>query len=184
MARDRMRDEDVDVSLADRFGVPRTFKKAEAGPHAIVTVDHNPFPGLKYRVYRDGFDVGCLIKIDSRRRAATCFGMPLTWVGHMESLGYDFDLSDAELERIDRETRHIQLPDNVERQRVIPLDDAKDVLLPRTRVLDLNGVQHEFAGMEYEIPYDAVIVELEDESNPGPWLQHKDQLPRHWIRRY
>ena len=46
------------------------------------------------------------------------------------------------------------------------------------------GVEVEFAGMEYEMPYDTVIVELEDENNPGPWLQHKDQLPRHWIRRY
>jgi len=102
----------------------------------------------------------------------------------MESLGYDFDLSDAENERIDRETRHIQVPGNVERQKVVPLNDIKDILLPKTRVLDLNGVQVEFAGMEYEMPYDAVIVELEDENNPGPWLQHKDLLPRHWIRRY
>lgn len=185
MARDRMRDEDVDTSLADRFGIPRTFKKAEAGPHVIVTAGNNPFLGLKYRAIRDGGDIGCLIKIDSRRRTATIFGMPLTWVSHMESLGYDFNLSDEEIERIDKETRHIDgVAEHMEKVGVIPLGDASDILLPKSRVLGLNGVEVDFAGMEYEMPYDAVIVELEDPNNPGPWLKYKDQLPRHWQRRY
>lgn len=177
-----MRDEDVDTSLADAFGIPRTFKTVEAGPHAVVTRDHNPFPGLRYKVIRDGMNVGCLVKIDSRRRTVTVFGMPLGWISHMESLGYDFNLSDEEIERIDIETRCVGEKEKVT---YIPFGDGeyayKSYPLPKSRVLKLNGIEEEFAGLEFEIPYDTVIVKLEDENDPSPWFKNKGKLPRHWM---
>lgn len=60
------------------------------GPHLVLEPGNvDPWPGLSLRVFKDGFQMGGCIALDSRRRTVRQLGFPHVVLPHLAGLSHD-----------------------------------------------------------------------------------------------
>lgn len=137
-------------------GVFNVRLDADDGPHVVLTRDDEKFlPGCRLTVYKDGYQVPCVIGLDSRARVVTRYGMIL------------LDFSDEEIG-----SRIVTNP-----QFETPTEWAPPVADACAFLLDgepWDGREHPVT-----LPYDAVVLSGPyDVINEARW---DGTVPKHWV---
>jgi transcriptional regulator with XRE-family HTH domain len=134
---------------------------SDDGPHVVLTRDDPPFlPGCRLTIYKDGYQVPCVIGLDSRARTVTRFGMLL------------LDFSDEELGNL-----VVTHPPDYEGYRAPtewapPISDAS--------LFIVNGEPWDGRDNPVTFIYDAVVLSGPSEAlDKARWVDAK--VPKHWI---
>lgn len=147
------------MALAATFGVAQEDLRS-TGPHLTLDHETDPWPGLHIRVFKDGYQAGGCLSLDSRRRTVRQIGFPALVL----------DIPDEEY--TDRVQFYWDDPEATES--FTPIGHHFPVA--RLRYLVDGKVFNPYEHIR-EVYYDAVMV-------VGPVeviKQYRDQFPKHFI---